>query len=122
MDTLVYHYHFHIMDKDWGHLTIKMSGHPPFGVQISLNGHEWVQRQAQARAVPWVKDGNCFVGGSDLAQISRLAEGLDGVNGLARLAQVCERWIYSACLCFGLTLEQQQRSQFRYAYFCYQLE
>ena len=25
----VSHYSFHIMDPDWGHVTIKMSGHPP---------------------------------------------------------------------------------------------
>ena len=119
---LVYHYHFHIVDKQWGHLTIKMSGHPPFGLQISLNGHEWVQRQAHAQSVAWVKEDNCFVGGSDCAAISRLAEGLDGPTGLARLAQVCDRWVYSACLCFALTQEQQRQSQFRYAYSGYQLE
>jgi len=38
---LVNHYSFHIMDPTWGHLTIKMSGHPPFGAQIILNGHEY---------------------------------------------------------------------------------
>jgi hypothetical protein len=37
---LVNHYHFHIMDKQWGHVSIRMSGHPPFGAQILLNGHE----------------------------------------------------------------------------------
>lgn len=119
---LVYHYHFHILDKEWGHLTIKMSGHPPFGLQISLNGHEWVQRQAQQHAVAWVKEDNCFVGGSDCVGLSRLAQGLDGPAGLARLAQVCDRWVYSACLCFALRQEEQQRSQFRYAYSGYQLE
>jgi len=119
---LVYHYHFHIVDPQWGHLTIKMSGHPPFGLQISLNGHEWVQRQAQKQAISWVKEGNCFVGGSDLASLNRLAQQLDGVRGLARLAQVVDRWVYSACLCFALNREQQQRSEFRYAYSCYQLE
>jgi hypothetical protein len=119
---LVYHYHFHILDQEWGHLTIKMSGHPPFGLQISLNGHEWVQRQAQKQAISWVKEGNCFVGGSDLAGINCLAQRLDGVQGLARLAQVVDRWVYSACLCFALNQEQQQRSGFRYAYSCYQLE
>lgn len=119
---LVYHYHFHILDKEWGHLTIKMSGHPPFGLQISLNGHEWVQRQAQKQAISWVKEGNCFVGGSDLAGLNRLAQGLDGARGLARLASVVDRWVYSACLCFALTQEQQQRSNFRYAYSTYQLE
>src|SRR5262249_28372834 len=35
---LVYHYHFHIVDPQWGNLAIKMSGHPPFGLQISLMG------------------------------------------------------------------------------------
>jgi len=119
---LVYHYHFHIVDPEWGHVTIRMSGHPPFGLQISLNGHEWVQRQAQKRAIGWVKEGNCFVGGSDLAGLNRLAEQLDGSQGLARLAQVVDRWVYSACLCYALSREQQQRSEFRYAYSCYQLE
>jgi len=119
---LVYHYHFHIVDPQWGHLTIKMSGHPPFGLQISLNGHEWVQRQAQKQAISWVKEGNCFVGGSDLAGLNGLAQQLDGVRGLARLAQVVDRWVYSACLCFALNFEQQKRSGFRYAYSCYQLE
>src|SRR5215470_3980770 len=90
---LVYHYHFHILDPQWGHLSIKMSGHPPFGLQISLNGHEWVQRQAQKQAISWVKEGNCFVGGSDLAGLNRLAQQLDGARGLARLAQVVDRWV-----------------------------
>jgi hypothetical protein len=119
---LVYHYHFHIVDPQWGHVTIRMSGHPPFGLQISLNGHEWVERQAQKQAICWVKEGNCFVGGSDLAGINRLAQQLDGVRGLALLGQVVDRWVYSACLCFGLNFEQQKRSGFRYKYSCYQLE
>jgi len=35
-------YSFHIWDAEWGHITIKMSGHPPFDAQIILNGHEYV--------------------------------------------------------------------------------
>jgi hypothetical protein len=38
------------------------------------------------------------------------------------LRQVCEAWIYSACLCFGLDLEEQQRSGFHYHYSVYQVE
>src|SRR6476620_1719042 len=38
----VNHYSFHILDPDWGHLTIKISGHPPFPAQVILNGHEHV--------------------------------------------------------------------------------
>lgn len=119
---LVNHYHFHIMDKEWGHISIRMSGHPPFGAQILLNGHEWLERRARKEQIPYAKEGNCFVAGSDLAALNRLAAGLEGDAGLVRLAQVCDRWIYSACLCFGLTCAEQQRSDFRYAYSTYQLE
>lgn len=119
---LVNHYHFHLIDKQWGHITIRMSGHPPFGAQILLNGHEWLERQARQAAICYVKEANCFVAGSDLPALNRLAAGLEGEAGLLRLAQVCDRWIYSACLCFGLTRAEQERCQFRYAYSSFQLE
>jgi hypothetical protein len=38
----VNHYSFHILDPEWGHITIKISGHPPFSAQVILNGHEYV--------------------------------------------------------------------------------
>jgi hypothetical protein len=34
--AFVNHYSFHIMDPEWGHIPIKMSGHPPFGAQVIL--------------------------------------------------------------------------------------
>ena len=92
------------------------------GLQISLNGDEWVQRQAQKQAISRVKEGNCFVGGSDLAGINRLAKQLDGVQGLARLAQEVDRWGLFGLPVFCVSREQQQRSGFHYAYSCYQLE
>jgi len=118
----VNHYHFHILDKDWGHLTLKVSGHPPFGLQVLLNGHEWVERRARKRRVPLAKDGNCFVAGSDLPALDRLAATLGDGHGIDRLAKVCERWVYTSCVCFGLTREEQTRSGFHYQYSCYQLE
>ncbi|MDQ3764665.1 MAG: hypothetical protein M3460_24935 [Actinomycetota bacterium] len=41
---------------------------------------------------------------------------------IGRLIQVCDRWIYSACLCFGLDLQDQQHSGFCYGYSVYQAE
>ncbi|MGH3780848.1 MAG: hypothetical protein ACRDRO_09535 [Pseudonocardiaceae bacterium] len=41
---------------------------------------------------------------------------------IGRLTQVCERWIYTACLCFGLDLDEQERSCFRYGYSVFQAE
>ena len=41
---------------------------------------------------------------------------------IGRLGQVCDRWIYSACLCFGLDLADQASSGFGYSYSIYQAE
>ncbi len=55
----VNHYSFHILDPDWGHVTIKMSGHPPFPAQVILNGHEYVAATAAAAGIGFIKEGNC---------------------------------------------------------------
>jgi hypothetical protein len=49
-----------------------MCGYPPFGTQVILNGHEWVERQAVRQQVTVAKSGNCFVEGSDFAQVNRV--------------------------------------------------
>jgi DNA-binding transcriptional ArsR family regulator len=118
----VNHYHFHVIDQEWGHLTFKMSGHPPFGVQVILNGHEWVERRARKRTISAVKEGNCFVGGSDFPALDRLADTLCDDRAIGRLTKVCDRWVYSTCLGFALPRDEQRRSGFRYQYSCFQLE
>jgi hypothetical protein len=120
--TYVNHYSFHIMDPDWGHLVIKMSGHPPFGAQVILNGHEYVARQAQAAGIGFIKEGNCFTGIADPRRLARVADTLSQNAAIGRLGQVCDRWIYSACLCFGLDSVEQARSGFCYGYSVYQAE
>ncbi|PYX84685.1 MAG: hypothetical protein DMG70_05800 [Acidobacteria bacterium] len=118
----VNHYHFHILDPDWGHITIKMSGHPPFGAEVMLNGHEYVACQASKKQIPFSKDGNCFVDTSDAAGLAAVAVTLSEEPTIGRLRQICERWIYSTCLLFGLSLEEQQRTGFQYEYSIYQIE
>ena len=116
----VNHYSFHIMDPDWGHLMVKMSGHPPFGAQVILNGHEYVACQAQAAGIGFIKEGNCFTGITDPRGLAQIAETLLQDAAIGRLGQACDRWIYTACLCFGLDLADQQASGFRYYYSVYQ--
>jgi hypothetical protein len=118
----VNHYSFHIMDPEWGHITIKMSSHPPFGAQIILNGHEWAERQARKERIEFAKEGNCFTYSSDIAALDRVADTLNAEHSIGRLSEVCDRWIYTACLPFGLRSEEQKRSGFRYQYSAYQLE
>jgi len=118
----VYHYSFHIMDPAFGHLTVKMSGHPPFGAQVILNGHEYVAVAAQAEGIGFTKEGNCFTGIADPQRLAQVADAWPQHAAIGRLGQVCDRWIYTACLCFGLDLAEQQASGFRYAYSVYQAE
>ena len=123
-DPLPYlnHYAFHIMDPDWGHVTFKISGQPPFPAQISFNGHEYIERQAMKQGLTFSKEGNCFTEVSDAAALVEIAETLRSPNAVGQLAKVCERWIYSACLCFALNLEDQRQSGFRYDFSLYQIE
>ena len=118
----VYHFSFHIMDPAWGHMVIKMSGHPPFPAQVILNGHEYVAVAAQAEGIGFVKEGNCFTGMADPQGLARVADVLSQHAAIGRLGQACDRWIYTARLCFGLDLDEQQRSGFRYGYSVYQAE
>jgi hypothetical protein len=113
------HYSFHIIDQEWGHITIKISGHFPFGAQIILNGHEWVERRKGIKKLSVIKEGNCFTSFSNGEALSRIADTLSIQKG--QLESVCNRWIYS-CLWFGLGQEEQERSGFRYQYSVYQVE
>ena len=120
--TFVNHFSFHIMDPDWGHVTIKMCSHPPFATQIILNGHEYVARQATKQGVAFTKEGNCFTSASSATDLARIAETSRSKGAIGRLSRVCERWIYSACLYFALTPDEQERTGFVFSYSVYQVE
>jgi hypothetical protein len=72
----VNHYSFHIMDPVWGHVTIKMSGHPPFGAQVILNGHDYVARAGPSAGTAVSKEGNCFTVVADPPARARVADTL----------------------------------------------
>src|SRR4051794_39325232 len=84
------HYSFHIMDPSWGHLTIKMSGHLPFGAQVILNGHEYVTCAAQSAGLPFAKEGNCFTRVDDPARLAQVADTLSSPEAIGRLGQVID--------------------------------
>ena len=49
-------------------------------------------------------------------RLAQVADTLSQHAAVGRLGQVCGRWIYSACLCFGLNLAEQARSGFACSY------
>ena len=116
------HFAFHIQDPDWGHVTFKICPHPPFHVQLSLNGHEYVAQQALRRGVPFTKEGNCFTQATNLADLDQVAETLRSASAIGPLQEICERWFASAVLCYLLPVAQQQAMDMRYEWSVYQLE
>jgi hypothetical protein len=111
-DALYQQLFVHILDPERGHITGKISGHPPFPAQVILNGHEYVACQARKAEIRFTKEGNCFTQISDATGLAKIADTLSRQQALGRLSQVCERWIYSSCLCFALELEERKRSGF----------
>ena len=118
----VQHYHFQIIDPEWGHVVVRLCGYAPWGVQVIVNGHEWVERQARRQNLRVAKDGNCFVEGTDYPAVNRLAAQLSAPDLGQRLEALCARWLYSACLCFALPVAEQERTGFHYEYSIWQLE
>lgn len=141
------YYYFHIIDPDWGHVTVRMSGHPPFGAQIILNGHEYVSCLAAQQGAYFPKEGNCFTDiigqanvcqqadtsrckdaigplatGGNLPDLTQLTDTLCSQNMIGSLRQVCDRWLYTTCLHFGLSVEEQKKTRFQYEYSVFQVE
>lgn len=115
-------YSFHIMDPEWGHLTIKLCPHPPFNAQIILNGHEYVANQAKKKKLSFTKSDNCFTSISNAKDLAHIADTMREASSVGRLVKLCDRWIYSACLCFALDSTEQTTSGFHYCYSVYQTE
>ena len=118
----VQHYYFQIIDPHWGHVVVRMCGYPPWGAQIILNGHGWVERLAQKRRIPIAKEGNCFIEGSHYPQVEKLANTLMQKSLRAELEEVCKRWLYTSCLCFALPVAEQRRCDFNYRFSVWQME
>jgi len=117
--AFVNHYSFRILDREWGHVTIKICGLAPFTAQVIVNGHEFIARQFRREGIEFTQEANCFTETSNAAGLSRCAETSCQPGTRGRLRPLCERWIYSACLCFALSTEERERSGFRYDYSWY---
>lgn len=88
-ERYVNYYYFHIKDKNWGHLAIGISPHPPFAAKIMLNGHEWLFQRADHRGFYYQKLENCLIDFSDEQAIQKLADTLSE----GHLLEVCRRWM-----------------------------
>jgi hypothetical protein len=54
--------------------------------------------------------------------LAQIADTLSQNETAGRLRQLCERWIYTTCLCFALDPDEQKRSAFSYNYSVFRME
>jgi hypothetical protein len=117
----VNHYAFHVLDEDWGHMIFKVCGHPPFTVQIIVNGHEFVANAARKQRLQFTKEDNCFTSFANAAGLQKVADTLRSPNAIGRLKQACAHWL-SKLLCLALDVAEQKKSGFFYEFATYQAE
>jgi len=90
----VNHYSFHIWTPSGAHHH-QMAGHPPFGTQIILNGHEYVACPGHQAPSQLHKEDKLLHFRSPTPQPGQDCRHLVRSTDCGRLVQVCERWIYS---------------------------
>ena len=62
------------MDPDFGLIHVKLHTWLPLTCQVYVNGHSWLERQLQKRAIGYRAVDNCFVAIEDGAAAQRLAD------------------------------------------------
>ncbi|MBE7472911.1 MAG: hypothetical protein HS114_31055 [Anaerolineales bacterium] len=118
---MINHIFFHIMDPEWGHVTLRISSHPPFAAMVILNGHEYLARQAHQAGRTLELTSNCFSDIMTAADLTWLAETSWELPTKGQLGQVCHRWLNS-CLHFALPESERLRSGFEYRCSLFQVE
>ena len=88
-----------------------------------LNGHEyvaWPRHAKRGSASP--RRATASHRPATLSGWRRSQTPCPNPGSIGRLSQVIDRWIYTACLCYGLNIDEQEQSGFRYDYSIYQVE
>lgn len=68
------HLYFYYDHADYGFMSIRLQTWAPFGIQIALNGREWLRRGLQQAGCPYLVQGNKFLHLDDYALAQRLLD------------------------------------------------
>jgi hypothetical protein len=82
------HFYFYYMDRNFGLMHIRLQTWAPYGIQVYVNGREWLAKQMDRNHMVYEKHDNCFTSIEDLSQAQQL---MDRLNQLGWVA-VLNRW------------------------------
>ncbi|HGJ65946.1 TPA: hypothetical protein ENS27_11235 [bacterium] len=55
------HYYFYYLDKEFGFMHVKLQSWFPFGIQVYVNGREYISKQLDKEGIVYKRYDNCFV-------------------------------------------------------------
>lgn len=84
------HLYFYYMDREFGLMHVRLATWLPFGIQVCLNGREYLARRMRRAGIGFEQRDNCFVRIDDLPRAQRMMRELEErkwdrlLNALAR--------------------------------------
>jgi hypothetical protein len=71
------HLYFYYMDREFGLMHIRLATWLPFGIQVCVNGREYLARRMKAAGIGFEQRDNCFVRIDDLPRAQRMMQELE---------------------------------------------
>jgi hypothetical protein len=71
------HLYFYYMDREFGLMHVRLSTWLPFGIQVCLNGREYLARRMSKAGIGFEQRDNCFVRIDDLPRAQRMMHDLE---------------------------------------------
>jgi hypothetical protein len=80
------HLYFYYDNKDYGFMSIRLQTWAPYGIQIAINGREWLRRSLDKEKCKYLVDGNKFLHIDDYELAQKLLDSQLEVNWEAMLS------------------------------------
>ncbi|MCP5047461.1 MAG: hypothetical protein GY940_09840 [bacterium] len=71
------HVYFYYMDKELGFMNVRLGTWFPFGIQIYINGREYLSRQLDQAGISYERYDNCFLDISDVTKAQEIADQME---------------------------------------------
>jgi hypothetical protein len=70
------HIYFYYIDREFGLMHVRLQTWLPFGIQVCINGREWLARQMDRAGIKYIKRDNCFTYIEDVDAAQQLMDRL----------------------------------------------
>jgi hypothetical protein len=68
------HYYFYYLDKEFGFMHVKLQSWFPFGVQVYVNGREYISKQLDRAGISYKRYDNCFTHIDDIEAAQKISD------------------------------------------------